>query len=177
LAQRKEKEVDAPPTGRELGEAVDAAAKCLAIVQTNLAEVAEAASPIMQRMQESISALADAANFTVSGFGGEISRTQRLITDLAIEDVRRESEAESRHIQVEEGILDQLANFSKRLDKLENKPVQSNPELEDLRNQVAMMSNFLEQHKQTIEDFQTYSDTKLRQAVQKLDKKEGSHDG
>lgn len=156
--------------------AVEEAAKIIAKVQSDLAKVAESTAPMLQQMAESMSAVADAANIGMNGLGGEIHRTQRLIADLTVEDVRHESEAESRHIQVEEAIINQLNLITSRLDKLENKPPQPSPELDALKKQVASQNMFLEKHRETIEDLHVLKESKRRQWIHSLDKKEANHD-
>jgi len=201
LAQGEEKEVDAhvmPVAGiNEIMESVRAQMEAsiqqvtpaiemqqkliLEMQQKIMAEQADAIAPVIKQLQEQMSeqaehvasAMQGFADATMLGLHGGLHETQKLI----LEEARHDVESEGRHIRLEELTIELLSNITKRLDALEKKPIQPYSELKDLRKQVAEMSNFIEQYKQTIEDLETYSGISLRQAIQKLDKKEGKPDG
>lgn len=141
--------------------AVEEAGKIIAKVQSDMAKVAESISPMMQNLQESISAVAAATNISMNGLGGEIYSTQKLMTDLTLENIRQESETESHHIEIEDGIINELQRINRRLDKLENRNPQPYPELEALRKQVTEQEAQLKRYSVTLETLEVWSQGKL----------------
>lgn len=158
----------------------EALSKINAGIAEKIAAIAEAATPttyMLENMREIIGNLSIANNLNLQGLE-DLYKTQNCVTDIAIQDIKRESETETRHTQFEERVLAQLTEISERLDRLEGKQPQPHPRLEALQKEVAEHDKFLTRNKDTIEDLTLLNETNRRQFIQELgNKKEGSHDG
>jgi DNA repair exonuclease SbcCD ATPase subunit len=161
----------------EIQKALDTAAECIQESQEGimrLSQVHDANRPAMEDIAKSLGQLADAATFSMEGFGGEIYTTRKMMTDLAMADARRESESEALHNRVEEQIIKQLGIITSRLDALENKPAQPNPELEKLRSDLAKTQKVIDDlnaHRTTLEELEIMRQNKFQKWVQALGKK------
>ena len=175
MAKRKEEEVIVDidlanePTFSELTKAVNMAAEVIAASNSNIAQIArEVQSIAATNIAAIIPALPDLRDIVVRADASILN----AVTDLAIADVRRETLSESNHAELEEGIVNQLDIIMSRLDKLENRPPEPNPELESLKKQVAKHGRFLAKNKETIEDLTLWSKTGRIQWIRSLDKGE-----
>lgn len=168
-----------------MAESLQPATAMIQQMQKQWAEQTQHLTPVIQQIQEQTSesigkmaaAIQGIADASMTGLHGGLYESQTLIADMALEDARHDSEVETRHIRLEEAIIDQLNIITRRLDMLENKSVQPYPQLEDMRKQLSDLNQFVERHKQNLEDLQIWKESNIRERIHELDKKEGSHDG
>jgi hypothetical protein len=165
----------------QMAQSVQCVAPVIEQMQKQMAEQAEHMAPVFQQIQEQMAkqselvavALQGVADTSMASLHGGLYETQALVLEAA----RQDSEIEDHHIRVDEAIIDQLSIIMNRLDKLENKSIQSNPELESLKAELKAQREFIDEHKETFQDIALLRQKGWQAIIEKMEERKGSKDG